>query len=320
MPSFFFHLAFDLDDNNKSHSPYYISDGSRHISSTTITTNQDVSTQSHVSQPTQSPFDGAIASSGPKLDNSTTLSSKTLSNDYRYGHIATQTISMSTVSSSGSLELKPGPPSSAGSITNGISTDPSGQATKGRFEPHEVPDTQEVGWGVIRLYRDAEETPGLYDAPSNAASKRSRKPGAQAQEGGNETAKAAYKDEDCTTLCILAVPSYLTPSDFLGFVGDRTREDVSHFRMVRTERGNRYMVLMKFRSGKKAREWRREWNGKAFDGMEVSLHPALRAIPKVLCHEVRAHPILFIAREPPRCLHTQHNILRRSTVQHRLLP
>jgi BRCA1-associated protein len=30
------------------------------------------------------------------------------------------------------------------------------------------------------------------------------------------------------------------------------------------------MVLMKFRSGKKAKEWQKDWNGKVFNSMEVS--------------------------------------------------
>lgn len=75
-------------------------------------------------------------------------------------------------------------------------------------------------------------------------------------------------EEDCTTLCILAVPAYLSASDFMGFVGEKTLDEVSHFRMIRTSRANRYMVLMKFRSGKKARDWQKEWNGKVFNSME----------------------------------------------------
>ena len=71
-------------------------------------------------------------------------------------------------------------------------------------------------------------------------------------------------------MCIPAVPSYLTPSDFLGFVGEKTREEVSHFRMVMTGRMNRYLVLMKFRDGNTARRWRKEWDGKVFNSMEVS--------------------------------------------------
>ncbi|KAF2036723.1 zf-UBP-domain-containing protein [Setomelanomma holmii] len=122
-----------------------------------------------------------------------------------------------------------------------------GLATKGKFLPSDLKDT-DVGWGVVHLYRDGQETPGLYDEIEGASKE--------------------FNEEDCTTLCILAVPSYMTPSDFLGFVGEQTREKVSHFRLIKTSRANKYMVLMKFREAKKAREWRKEWNGKAFNSME----------------------------------------------------
>ncbi|KAG9187449.1 BRCA1-associated protein [Alternaria panax] len=122
-----------------------------------------------------------------------------------------------------------------------------GLATKGKFIPSDLKNT-EVGWGVVHLYRDGQETPGLYDEVDGAS---------------NE-----FNQEDCTTLCILAVPSYMTPSDFLGFVGEQTREHVSHFRLIRTSRANKYMVLMKFREAKKARAWRKDWDGKAFNSME----------------------------------------------------
>ncbi|KAH6633371.1 BRCA1-associated protein 2-domain-containing protein [Boeremia exigua] len=122
-----------------------------------------------------------------------------------------------------------------------------GLATKGKFVPSD-PKNTEVGWGVVHLFRDGHDTPGLYDEV--------------------EGAHGPFIEEDCTTLCILAVPSYMTPSDFLGFVGEQTREDVSHFRLIRTGRANKYMVLMKFRESSKAREWKKEWNGKTFNSME----------------------------------------------------
>lgn len=125
-------------------------------------------------------------------------------------------------------------------------TSSGGLATKGKFIPSDPKDT-EVGWGVVHLYRDGQETPGLYD----------------------DGASVEFNEEDCSTLCILAVPSYMTPADLLGFIGEQTREDVSHFRLIRTTRANKYMVLMKFRESKRAREWRKDWNGKAFNSMEV---------------------------------------------------
>lgn len=136
-----------------------------------------------------------------------------------------------------------------------------GLHTKGVYVPSEVKAT-DVGWGVVHLYRDTQETPEL-DPDTYIA-------------GKNQTSVHGADDghfdiEQCTTLCVLAVPSWMGPADFLGFVGDRTREDVSHFRMIRTGRTNRYMVLMKFKQAKRAKEWQRLWNGRLFDAMVVSL-------------------------------------------------
>ncbi|KAH0537236.1 hypothetical protein FGG08_005938 [Glutinoglossum americanum] len=156
---------------------------------------------------------------------------------------------------------------------NGIGVGSGGLATMGRFVPSD-PRNTELGWGIVHLYRDAEETLGLYDTTEgNPSSEGSSESGEGALATDNE--KSTLSD-DCTTLCILAVPSYLTPSDFLGFVGEKTRDQVSHFRMIRTGRINRYMVLMKFRDPTMAREWRREWNGKVFNSMEsIRFQPSL---------------------------------------------
>jgi BRCA1-associated protein len=153
-----------------------------------------------------------------------------------------------------------------GNISTGIGSHVGGAATKGKYLPLDHKDLESI-WGIVHLYRDAEETPSLDDEGRHSKSLRGRHSGLQKSTASLES---SVPDEECTTLCILAVPSYLSPSDFLGFVGEQTREEVSHFRMIRTSRANRYMVLMKFRSGRKAREWRREWNGKVFNSMEVS--------------------------------------------------
>ncbi|MCJ1280837.1 hypothetical protein MMC26_000154 [Xylographa opegraphella] len=192
---------------------------------------------------------------------SSTPTGSSISNDWRCDSISLQRIDMLSRTTTGDNEQRD---KLNGHITNGLGAGSGGLATKGGYEPTEL-EEDDLGWGVVRLYRDAEETPGLYDeVASNKSSKHGR--GVSRLNDSNE--RPSFKDEDCTTLCILAVPSYLTPSDFLGFVGEKTREEVSHFRMIRTERGNRYMVLMKFRSGKKAREWGKEWNGKVFNSME----------------------------------------------------
>ncbi|KAK0129880.1 hypothetical protein ONS96_000426 [Cadophora gregata f. sp. sojae] len=132
-----------------------------------------------------------------------------------------------------------------------------GKVTKALYKPLEQGGAKntELGWGVVHLYRDGDPTStqdvreeDLYEA--------------------DEEGHSVGEEEDCTTLCIPAVPSYLTTNDFLGFVGEKTRNEVSHFRMVMTGRMNRYLVLMKFRDAAVARRWRKEWDGKVFNSME----------------------------------------------------
>lgn len=170
--------------------------------------------------------------------------------DWRFEQVCIQSIDMEQNNSQGRPRGK--------SMTQGThaGTSSGGAATRGRFIPSD-PKNTDVGWGVVHLYRDAQETPGLYDDTASSAG------------SDGETVKAkSFNENDCTTLCILAVPSYMTPSDLLGFVGEQTREDVSHFRLIRTGRANKYMVLMKFREAQKAKTWRNNWNGRPFNSME----------------------------------------------------
>lgn len=182
-------------------------------------------------------------------------------------------------------------------VATGIGTDIlGGLRTKGQYIPLDQKNSESV-WGIVHLYRDAQETPYLIeegDYPSelkgsSAAARQTDRVGiglglgpgsgfgsehdglvvGGSSSSGGGGGGGGDSDDESTTLCILAVPSYLSPSDFLGFVGETTMDEVSHFRMIRTARANRYMVLMKFRSGKKAREWQRVWNGKVFNSMEV---------------------------------------------------
>lgn len=133
-----------------------------------------------------------------------------------------------------------------------------GRETKGRYVPLETKNT-DAGWGIVHLYRGEED--GHHEGVG----------GDGVVEGGSGSGHGDGADDgdDGTILCIPAVPGYLSPSDFLGFVGEKWRGDVAHYRMVMTSRMNRYMVLMKFRDKFQAADWRREFDGKAFNSMEV---------------------------------------------------
>lgn len=166
--------------------------------------------------------------------------------DWRFGKIAVESIDMDpkdppipSVPNTPTHEKKPS--ASSASLVGGT-------AAKAHFIPLESKNT-EFGYGVVHLYRDVYETPGLYT--------------------GNGEAVQDEDEDALTTVAILAVPSYMTPSDFMGFVGEETRDTVSHFRMIRTGKANRYMVLMKFRRKEDAKTFVTEFNGKVFNSMEV---------------------------------------------------
>lgn len=157
-------------------------------------------------------------------------------------------------------------------ISTGIGTGVlGGLATRGKYVPldNKLPD---FNYGCVHLYRDAKATPSLNDNDDDPSflkgSSLSRHGTASSSSAAARTEESSVSPEDCKILCILAVPAYLSPSDFLGFVGAKTREQVTHFRMVRTSRANRYMVLMKFRNAQNAKRWQSEWNGKVFNSME----------------------------------------------------
>lgn len=166
-------------------------------------------------------------------------------------------------------------------INAGLTAGGIGRVTKARYESIGEKNT-EVGWGIVHLYRDGEETPGLGMGMEVYSA------GEEGQKGENECG------EDCTTLCIPAVPSYFTPRDFLGFVGEKTREMVSHFRMVVTERTNRYLVLMKFRDGGYARKWKAEWDGKVFNSMEVSHSMSIKSACMLTIRQPETCHVTFI--------------------------
>ncbi|PIA13017.1 zf-UBP-domain-containing protein, partial [Coemansia reversa NRRL 1564] len=68
-------------------------------------------------------------------------------------------------------------------------------------------------------------------------------------------------------LAVLAVPGYMTPTDFLSFTGPFS-DSIEHVRVIRDSSPNHYMILLKFRSLAKADEFYAYYNGKTFSPLE----------------------------------------------------
>ena len=195
-------------------------------------------------------------------------SNEAAAKDWRYDLVSIESIDMEAQAVGGALSK----------LNSGTSRAAAGGLhTKAIYLPSD-PKTTDVGWGVVHLYRDSEES-GVLDGSGAYTQSKSLN-----QTGTNTDGD--FDPDQHTTLCILAVPSWMMPSDLLGFVGDQAREDVSHFRLIRTGRTNKYMVLMKFRSAKRAKEWQKANNGRLFSAAEPEN-----------CHVVFIKSVEFVSPE-----------------------
>ncbi|KAI0541934.1 Zn-finger in ubiquitin-hydrolase [Xylaria digitata] len=175
---------------------------------------------------------------------------QTAAKDWRFGQISVESIDIDSHTSDDVMPETPTAAAAAAS-TVGPSMGTAGKATKATYLPLATANNTNIGWGIVHLYREGNETSELRLPPQE-----------ELQEDQNQA------QIDCTTVCIPAVPSYLSPGDFLGFIGDKWRGQISHYRMIMTGRMNRYLVLMKFRDSKQARFFGQEFDGRVFNHIE----------------------------------------------------
>ncbi|KAF9436621.1 hypothetical protein BGZ76_003462 [Entomortierella beljakovae] len=124
--------------------------------------------------------------------------------------------------------------------------------------------------GILRLYKDTNEiTTGKIQIQSGQNEELTSTSSAVTVDRERDSAQVIHPEHG-TTVCVLAVPSYMSPGDFLNFVGP-VRSNVSHFRIIRDAVPNRFMVLMKFRSSDTAFEFYNRYNGKAFSSLEAEI-------------------------------------------------
>lgn len=174
--------------------------------------------------------------------------------DWRFGAVSIVSIDSAATAGGSDMASAATSASTSASIV-GPNTPLAGRATKARFVPLPSKNTN-AGWGVVHLYREEHESSELAQLSLHGA------------DSVHPERDLDSSEDGCTTLCIPAVPSYLSPSDFLGFIGDKWRDQVSHYRMVMTGRMNRYLVLLKFRDSKRAQQFRNHFDGRVFTDIE----------------------------------------------------
>ncbi|KAG8880525.1 hypothetical protein FRB97_000350 [Tulasnella sp. 331] len=83
--------------------------------------------------------------------------------------------------------------------------------------------------------------------------------------------------EDGCTLAVLALPSFMTPADFLTWVSP-AEENIAHLRMIRDSMPNRTMALIKFRNSRAAEKFGSIYNGREFHEMEPEICHVVRVL------------------------------------------
>ncbi|KAJ2662023.1 hypothetical protein IWW48_002082 [Coemansia sp. RSA 1200] len=108
--------------------------------------------------------------------------------------------------------------------------------------------TATVPVGVLRLYRCGK----VHDTQRDGARGTS-----SAEEGAGGPA----------VLAVLAVPGYMTPTDFLSFTGP-FGTTIEHVRAIRDDSPNHYMMVLRFRDRASATDFYAYFNGKTFSPLE----------------------------------------------------
>lgn len=154
--------------------------------------------------------------------------------------------------------------------------------------------------------------------------------------GSGAAASQTLVESDDVTLAVLAVPSWMTPSDFITFVAPAA-DGITHLRMIRYPsfvdrsefkhlmRGyrrdfapNRSIVVMKFREPSNTVEFIEEYNGKQFNSMEVcslafdcgEFWLTLLVVQHETCHVVRVLSVAIEAED-----HVSQGISRLSSLR-----
>lgn len=129
---------------------------------------------------------------------------------------------------------------------------------------------QHLGEGVIKLYREFEDDRDECSEDSKI----------------QESPDSLVNSSDNTMVSIIAIPSYFTATDILGFIGETYMKSITHIRILKNEKPNRFLVLIKFSDILKASEFQYQYNGKPFNSMEPEL-----------CHAIFIKDVIFKRKE-----------------------
>ncbi|TFK89171.1 zf-UBP-domain-containing protein [Polyporus arcularius HHB13444] len=215
--------------------------------------------------------------------------------DYRFGPLRIDWVEFSDMDAPRSSFMKVGSASGSGKDKE-KSAQRRGEPATAKFVPspaHTKSGSTNLPEGVVHIFRDYPRSTEEHSksAPTYAAAA-ANGPAQSAQSDLGQESQTNVESDD-VTLAVLAVPSWMTPSDFLAFVAPAA-DGIAHLRMIRDSAPNRSIVVMKFRDTANAAEFVEAYNGKQFNSMEPET-----------CHVVRVSSIAIDVDD-----HTSQDISR----------
>ncbi|KAF7794313.1 hypothetical protein EIP86_005447 [Pleurotus ostreatoroseus] len=152
--------------------------------------------------------------------------------------------------------------------------------------------------GVVHVYREVQKP---KDDNAAASSSYAAAASQASKEAAEKSREETVHDSDGVMMGVLAVPSWMTPSDFLAFVAPAA-EGMTHLRIIRYAGSSRFLsvhevyilrrdsapnrsiVVVKFRDASEAAEFAEAFNGKPFNSME----PEICHVVRILSVEIEA--------------------------------
>ncbi|KAF5373345.1 hypothetical protein D9615_007463 [Tricholomella constricta] len=116
--------------------------------------------------------------------------------------------------------------------------------------------------GTVHVFRDSASKPSQEELESIAST-------------------STTDNSDGVMLGVLAVPSWMTPSDFLTFVAPAA-EGMAHLRLIRDSQPNRSIAVIRFLNPADAAEFVEAYNGKPFNSMEPEICNVVHVLSVVI--------------------------------------
>ena len=142
-----------------------------------------------------------------------------------------------------------------------------------KFYPSAKEGTVDLDVGTVHLFRDLKSLNNDVDNANNNTNNNNNDNNNAIKELEiirNSSNNNVNSFDNQSVVGVLAVPSSMSPSEFLEFIRPAL-DAISHLRIIRDSQPNRSIILIKFRDGRDAIEFREMYDGQPFSSIDKEI-------------------------------------------------